>query len=347
MRKVLVLGDVILDRTISVCYVGQSPENVNTPVLEPTSWDTNLGGAGNVLMNVMSLGHPVDKLLGLFLVSMDEDGDEVARLLNCPAAESCFDAYYGGETFTKTRYLTSGGVLFRVDTGSQGEVDAGYWDKGKVALRLMKEMEATPPPVVCLVDYGKGFFQHPAIFIKCLKPGSCIVADPGRQGGWARFQSGQTIFKANVKQAVAQQVEASKGRSGLVPVLAYENDFEPNEVYADHYYKAIAQSLVSNLSACRISYQAVVLTLGAGGCMLIAREHDPVRFSNPACPVIDVTGAGDTFMAALAVSLAYRDELAYTDLVASCRFAVNASHIAVQKRGVAAVSEAQMREHKL
>ena len=110
--RVLVVGDVILDRYISGAVHRLSPE-APIPVLRPETNYATLGGAANVAVNVATLGGQAT-LVGV--TGNDLAGEEIRRLLRVrPGIRSALVRIDGRATTTKTRFMTGSHQLLRLD----------------------------------------------------------------------------------------------------------------------------------------------------------------------------------------------------------------------------------------
>jgi len=342
VRKIIVLGDVILDRTVFCRIKGLSPENQNIFDVEEKHGDNALGGAGNVAANCFGLFGQKDgqSVLPLFLVAADDAGREITCLLNCLHVEYGLDRYYGGVTAEKIRYVTSSGQLLRISREGSGDLSSGYWSSSKSSLSLRLNVEIQEPvrPVVCLVDYDKGYFRSPLvteIMVKLIGAQCPIIVDPGRHGHWERYNLA-TVIKANVKQAQAHYESHRDSRADLCPPLDSPEKFDPNEYECDSFYRSVAHRLQRLLDDTKVNYEHMVLTLGAGGLAHFTPNGEVQLMREPPCDIIDVTGAGDTVMAALAVGMAEYGHDA-GNMAANCRFALKAANVAVRRRGTTVV----------
>src|SRR5579859_2141559 len=119
--RVLVLGDVMLDRYVSGSASRLSPE-APIPVLRPSASRATLGGAANVAMNIATLGGRVS-LLGV--VGDDAPGMEVARLLKAsPEITPHLVVAAGRPTTAKTRFMVGVHQLLRLDEETTAPIDA-------------------------------------------------------------------------------------------------------------------------------------------------------------------------------------------------------------------------------
>src|SRR6185312_15351056 len=146
--RVLVLGDVMLDRYVSGSASRLSPE-APIPVLRPSARRATLGGAANVALNVATLGGQV-ALIGV--VGDDADGAELIRLLACSGVVPHLVVVAGRPTTAKTRFMVGHHQLLRLDE----EITASI-DQATAEHVLRHFADALPAAdVVLLSDYAKG-----------------------------------------------------------------------------------------------------------------------------------------------------------------------------------------------
>lgn len=300
-RRILVLGDIILDRYFFGTVERISPEGP-IPVLRATRNATTLGGAGNVANNIASLGGNA-VLVGA--IGDDEGGAAVARALALvPGIEPALVIVPGRPTTVKTRFVAGRQQLLRVDEEIATPIG------GAVAAALLEQFEAALPDcdAVVLSDYAKGVFGD-ALLTQAIaaarQAGKPIIADP-KSLDFRRY-AGVTVLKPNRGElARATQVEIA------------------NDVDAER-----AAHLASEL----IGGGALLVTRSEQGLTLVCDAEPALHLKTQAREVADVSGAGDTFAATLALGLAAGADLA--DAAALANFA---SGICVGKLGTATVT---------
>src|SRR3978361_2083027 len=110
--RVLVIGDVILDRYVSGAVHRLSPE-APIPVLRPATNHCTLGGAANVALNITTLG---GKAILAGVIGDDPAGEEIVRLIRAtPTITSALVRIGGRPTTSKTRFMTGSHQLLRLD----------------------------------------------------------------------------------------------------------------------------------------------------------------------------------------------------------------------------------------
>jgi D-beta-D-heptose 7-phosphate kinase/D-beta-D-heptose 1-phosphate adenosyltransferase len=308
-RRVLCVGDLMVDRYIYGEVDRISPE-APIPVLRRARENAMLGAAGNVARNAAALGVGVD-LVGL--VGDDHDADALAHLIEAePRMTGHLTAERGRRTTVKTRFVAAGQQLLRLDVEDTGPPARG-------SLRNLVEIlgELSPGAAAILVsDYAKGMIG-PELLKAVNAAGVPVIVDPkGRS--FAKYGPVQVI-KPNARELA------------LTTELPCETDAE------------IERALAAALDACEA--EAIVVTRAAKGMSIAMRGRPVEHLHGVARQVFDVSGAGDTALAALGVALA-----AGASLREAVELAVLASGVVVGKVGTAVVTpeeliEAEMARH--
>lgn len=315
MRRIVVVGDVMVDERVTVAVTGTTQEDDSVLRARVEAVERNLGGAGNVAANVVTLG---GRLAACVSAVGGESGAQASRLAaDCGVRQLPFPTSATGRTPVKRRYVsTAGRYLFRADTedAACGMPDE-YWAAapatgiGPVAdLEDAYWSRADDAPLLVLVDYDKGVMTTAAVrrimgnvhrtYESFAPP---VLVDPGRSGAWDRYAGPTTVFKANLRQC-RQHYLANRHLADLVEVPEADGDM------TDKHYRGVADRTLINLRACGTRFNALVVTCGAGGAAFGFGEGNAAVGHVPAVTVpphaADVCGAGDTFLAALAVRLA-------------------------------------------
>ncbi len=290
----LVVGDVMLDRYWYGDALRISPE-APVPVLLFREEEYRLGGAANVAANCAALGAPT-RLLSV--VGRDEAGVRLAKLLKSGRVTASLHRDSRVHTTQKVRVIARRQQLLRIDMekAPSTEVLASKLADFRRALRDCD--------VVLLSDYGKGGLEHIATMIReARKAGKRVLVDP-KGDDYARYR-GATMVTPNL--AELRQVVGS-----------WKNE----------------KDLASRAGALRekLKIDALLLTRGEEG-MTLFRGRKTFQVKGEKREVSDVTGAGDTVIAALAVMLA-----AGEGLESAVRIANRAGGIKVTKFGTAVVT---------
>ncbi|KQV62061.1 MULTISPECIES: D-glycero-beta-D-manno-heptose-7-phosphate kinase [unclassified Caulobacter] len=302
-KTVLVLGDVMLDRFIYGAVDRISPE-APVPVIAVEKETAMLGGAGNVARNVAALG-AMAVLIGL--VGQDDAGAALRSMIDAePGLEADLVIDAGRRTTEKVRYISGSHQMLRVDREDRGPGD------GAALLAAFKARLAAAD-VVVLSDYAKGVLTAQVVrgaIDAARAAGKPVIVDP-KSRDLARYD-GATLIKPNRKEAA----EAT----GII-----DNSDEASEE-AGGAILAMAPGL-----------EAALITRGGAGMTLAARGQAPVHLPATAVEVFDVSGAGDTVAATLALAVA-----AGASLTDAARLANLAGGLVVAKLGTDVVTAAEL-----
>ncbi|MDP4262999.1 MAG: bifunctional ADP-heptose synthase [Bacteroidota bacterium] len=266
--KVGVIGDVMLDTYMWGSVERISPE-APVPVVSLHKKDYRIGGAGNVALNIQSLGASA---FVLSVIGKDEDGDRLERLF---AEKNIHTTYLvrSGERITtnKTRIISRNQQMMRLDaeiTRDLNGVDAtSLIDRVKVF--IAKER----PDVIVFEDYNKGVLTegiiHEIISI-CKKAGILTAADPKRKNFFS--YKWVDIFKPNLKEV----------KEGLNLLLE-----EVNRNTLGSIHKELAALLHHAISLITLSDKGIFYQKDGQAEIIASHLRN----------VADVSGAGDTVIA--------------------------------------------------
>ncbi|MBV9431727.1 MAG: D-glycero-beta-D-manno-heptose-7-phosphate kinase [Hyphomicrobiales bacterium] len=307
--RVVVIGDVMLDRFVFGDVQRVSPE-APIPIFRFRHDDQALGGAGNVARNVVRMGGQAT-LIGV--IGEDATG---AALVSAASREAGLTASLAIDaarrTTLKTRFVAQGQQLLRVDEENAVSVAAILADD------LRQRIEATVgnAKAVILSDYAKGVLTEPTVaaaLSAARGSGALVVVDPKARD--FRRYAGATVITPNALEA-----------SQATGIDCDEDDGA-----------ARAGRAIASMTGC----SAVVITRGARGMTVVcdAKGTDRiVHLPTEVRQVYDVSGAGDTVLAALALALS-----AGAPIEKAAQIANLAAGIAVGKVGTAAVEAAELR----
>ena len=296
--RLLVVGDVMLDRYWFGAVERISPE-APVPVVKVERSEERLGGAANVARNAAAIGATTALLS---VVGDDEAGRTLQKMLEAGGIDAGLQVDPAIDTTVKLRVIGRQQQLLRIDFET--------WPSHEVLKSKLDEFarRIQTCDVVILSDYGKGGLTHIADMIRLAKEaGKLILVDP-KGDDWAKY-AGATVITPN--------------RSELKQVVgSWASEAELTE-------KATA------LRA-KLGLEALLVTRSEEGMTLFA---DQETFHQPAVAreVFDVSGAGDTVIASLAVMLA-----AGADWAECIRVATEAAGIVVGKLGTAVVTREEL-----
>jgi D-glycero-beta-D-manno-heptose-7-phosphate kinase len=301
--RVLVIGDVMLDVYLRGSASRISPE-APVPVVRVDEQWRALGGAANVAANVVALGAACE-LIGC--VGTDRSGEDLlTELTQLGVGADGLVRTAGRPTTVKTRILARHQQVARYDHEVDGDLDQA------VCSEVLKQVRAAIGGADALVleDYNKGLLTRSVItgvIEQARAAGRPVVVDPKLRHFFD--YSGATVFKPNQPELAA----ALRG-----------------PVHADD---AAWMNEVRDQLGC----EHLLVTLGEDGMALLTATGEHVRVPTVARSVYDVSGAGDTVTAVLAVALA-----AGADIVEAALLANHAAGLEVAKAGVATVSPEEL-----
>ena len=299
--KILVVGDLILDRFITGSVDRISPESP-VPVLVENKAASMLGGAGNVLANLCGLGAQATLIA---VTGDDSDAELVAKL--CGDTGTSADSLVrdaSRPTIVKTRFLAGHQQLLRVDAEKTASLSPA------IETALLERITAHLPTAqaVILSDYGKGVLTPPVIrsvIEQSTRLGIPVLVDP-KGADYSRYR-GADVVTPNRKELA----EATAG-------LPTKTDSEIET--------AATQLLATS------GIKSVVATRSQDGMTVLAPGAAPLHLTTRALEVFDVSGAGDTVIATIAAALA-----AGAPLADAAHLANLAGGIVVAKVGTAAI----------
>ncbi len=299
--NVLIVGDVMLDRYWWGNVNRISPE-APVPVVNLTGTTMVAGGAANVAANVSGLGA---KPLLVGIIGDDADGSIFPEILS--ASNVSGDYLYKIKTrltTVKTRIVGHNQQIVRIDTETKIALEKKHEDEiWKTISKLLKQTQ-----IIILSDYGKGFLTDnltKRLITIASKKGIPILADP----------KGKNFSKY-------------KGATLLTP-----NRLEISEAYKlDDYGQGTLNTIGSEIIE-ELLLNALLVTQGEEGMTLFQKNSEPEHLSALARDVYDVTGAGDTVIACLAVALA-----GGLTILEAAKIANIAAGIIVEQIGTTAIS---------
>ena len=303
---VVVAGDLMLDRFVYGEIERISPE-APVPVLRRGRSAQMLGGAGNVAANVASLGGE-PRLVAV--TGADAEADELGVLVRgAGLSDAGLVRDAARHTSVKTRLIAQRQQVLRLDAESLGPLAAALQDRLAAAF----EAALDGARIVVLSDYGKGVLAGglaERLIESARRAGAPVLVDPkGREFG--RY-AGAAFVTPNRRELA----EASG--------LPADTDAE---------VEAAARALIA-----RNGFQAIVATRSEKG-LSVVRADRALHAPTHAREVFDVSGAGDTVVAALALALAGGVTLEEAADVANA-----AAGVAVSKLGTAQVTRDELAE---
>ncbi|MHC4823775.1 MAG: bifunctional D-glycero-beta-D-manno-heptose-7-phosphate kinase/D-glycero-beta-D-manno-heptose 1-phosphate adenylyltransferase HldE [Planctomycetota bacterium] len=301
--RIAVVGDFMLDRYLWGDAGRVSPE-APVPVVHAHREEDRLGGAGNVVANLIGLGAEVACFGAL---GDDASASQmIAALGELDAATDGLQRCADRPTIQKIRVMARNQQMLRVDREESHVLDAA------VEEQLLAALRAADWDAVVLSDYGKGTLSEGltrGVLEEAKRRGKPSLVDP-KHRDFARYR-GATLVTPN-------RLEAEHAAGVPMPTL---------------------EELASTGERLRADagLDALLITLGAEGMFLMSAEEEPLHLPTAARQVYDVTGAGDTVIATLAIALGHG-----FDFEMAVRLANASAGLAVAKVGTTAVGREEL-----
>ncbi len=293
-RRILVIGDIMLDHYQWGEVSRISPE-APVPVVTVEKETYSLGGAGNVARNIKSLGgEPV-------LISIagdDEQCGEIKKLLAGAEIEHVIISSANRKTTVKTRVIGNSQQIVRVDKENSNRLDAESLSEIKNEIRQNCFGE-----YIVVSDYGKGVVNRETL--SELREHK-VVLDP-KTRNFHEYQ-GLHLMTPNQKEAEEGSNTVIKSNGDIINTG-----------------KRLMQA--NNL-------ENLLITLGPRGMVLFKGDKEILHFPTSARKVYDVTGAGDTVIAAMGICLQAEYSIQEACMTANC-----AAGLVVGQLGTAAVEK--------
>ena len=305
--RVLVLGDVMLDRFVYGSVARVSPE-APIAVLEVSHSVDSAGGAANVARNIAAIGGSAT-LIGV--TGNDDYAEDLkAQLALSPTIDTQFVVDSARPTTIKTRYVADGQQMLRADRESRAVLSED------AATRLLVQFERclADADIVVLSDYAKGVLGErvtQAAIKAARNANKPVIVDPKTRD--FKKYAGATVIKPN--------------RSELQAACGFDCATD----------EAVLRGARPYLDSDVCS--AMVITRGKDGMSVVSKGGNVVHLRTMARQVFDVSGAGDTAVAAMALGMAVG-----ADIVTSATLANLAAGIVVGKLGTAVVTVSELVE---
>lgn len=305
--RILVIGDLMIDHYLWGGCERISPE-APVQVVDIARETTVLGGAGNVINNLISLGAHV-RVGGV--IGDDENGEELCTMLQSIGVDAAGLVIQNGrKTSKKSRIIASNQQILRYDKESKEAITT--MSERKIVSYVIDMIDSCD--IVILSDYGKGVITDAVaggIIAAAKVAGKKVLVDP--KGKDYRKYRGAYLLTPNKK-------EASEA-TGIVI-----NDDS-----------TLRQALLSLKKTCNL--ECSMITLSEDGIAIY--DETMRRFPTVAKEVYDVTGAGDTVIASLSYALA-----SGLGIDEAAPFANHAAAVVVGKIGSATVTLDEIDEYE-
>ena len=303
---VAVIGDIIMDRYIWGDVTRISPE-APVPVVKVKRTTANLGGAGNVAMNLKGLGcTPI--LVGTR--GEDPNGAVLMDILNRESLEHHILTIPDHITTTKTRIIGQRQQVVRLDEESSNYIIP------VLHAQLMKHIKSICSTVdaVIISDYGKGLMTEnitKEIIKHCCAKKMPVFVDP-KGVSWERYSNATCI---------------TPNTSELYLTAPYDMQDESD-----------LEKQTTKLMQ-KLALEYLLVTRGAQGMTLFAKNASPTRIPAKAKEVFDVSGAGDTVIATITATFA-----AGLTMQEAAEIANKAASVVVGKIGTQPIEAVELRQ---
>ena len=266
--KVGIIGDVMLDAYMWGRVDRISPE-APVPIVAVNKKEYRIGGAGNVALNICSLGA---KASVLSVTGNDEDGRLLKKMFEDNSIDTGFLLQsHKRITTNKTRIIARNQQMMRLD--QEQTDDLGYEDENRLILAVQHYIAQEKPNVIILEDYNKGVLTTlviEKIINLCRVNGILTAVDPKRKNFFSYH--GVDIFKPNLKEAT----------DGLNIMSATVDEKLLTEIHA-----ALHEKLQHRISFITLSEKGV----------FYQQQDDAALIPSHIRSIADVSGAGDTVIA--------------------------------------------------
>jgi len=305
--KILVVGDLMIDEYLWGNCERISPE-APVQIVDIKKETTVLGGAGNVIGNLVSLGAQVGVLS---VIGDDEVGCDLKSMLTRQEVKSFLVEQKGRKTSRKTRLMASHSQVVRYDKESKNDISIE--SVKEVFSKFQENIDAYD--IILLSDYAKGVLTKDLIkriISYSNEKDKKVLVDP-KGNDFVKY-SGAYLLTPNKKEA-----ELASG-------IKIKND------------TSLKQALLKLKDEASLSIS--IITLSESG-IAILEDEDVVVKPTVAREVYDVTGAGDTVLASLGFALSLQN-----DIYTAVEFANLAAGVVVGKIGSATVTMGEIEEYQ-
>lgn len=340
MSRILVVGDVMLDETFYGTADRVSPE-APVIVLKYEDKKYSLGGAANVAANIASLGGQC-ALMGR--KGYDYGGVFLSEFLKKQGITDLLAEDRNRLTTVKQRFFAGSQMMLRMDVETTEPLAPFYLEGFQQSLENIKDIS-----LVVISDYAKGVCTRDlllAVFTFAHKRGLRVIVDPKGDWGGCSAKYAPTFMADPIAEWISRAGEMTAGPYLITPNVRECEQALHRSVIADD----VSCDVFQQLRGCVSFGTNILVTQGAHGMVLYEPSkkrgayggvlpEDLTYYPALARHVVDVSGAGDTVIAALAVAL--NGGACLRDAV---EFASGAAAVAVSKPGVATVTNAEIEE---
>ncbi len=304
-KKILIIGDIILDKYV-MGTVDRVSREAPVIVLKVKSEDYKLGGAANVANNLASLGVPTT-IIGL--VGKDQESSQLTQIFKDRGINA--DLIYDNtrRTIVKIRTMSQNQQLFRIDYEDDLPIESLLQDK--IIHQCLSQIDNHDAVVIS--DYGRQLLSEKLvqeIIKKATHQNKAVIIDP--KPYHKNYYRGATVLTPNIAEA-----------SGMVK----------RDIITDEDIINAGQELKNELGS------HILLTCSEKGMVLFSQSGDIHKIPTIAKDVFDVTGAGDTVVAVVALALAHD-----IDLKRASQWANAGAGIVVGQFGAATITPEELQD---
>lgn len=302
---IVVIGDVMLDCYWHTQATRISPE-VPVLVVENQSYEYRLGGAANVAANCVSMG-TATVLVGC--IGNDQSGEKIKKICKENAIKTVFIVDKDRPTTTKTRIIAKGHQLVRVDSESKKQIN-----KNQARELILRTKKIAPnPSCIVISDYAKGMIGDEIMKeIRKKYPSTKIIAD---------------IKPIHARTCV--------GVSCITPNKEEAEQMVGRKIHNNASAMEAAKKLQKATKA------SVIITRAEAGMTIAEKGKKIVHIPTEAQDVYDVTGAGDTVVAVLAIFQGKGKSL-----LQSAKYANRAAGKVIGRKGTSVVTKKEIEDIK-
>lgn len=291
--KVLIIGDIMLDQYQKGVVERISPE-APVPIVTVTEQTFRIGGAGNVAQNISTLGG-IPTLVSV--CGEDQSGTDLEEMCASLKIENHLVRSHTRQTTLKTRIMAAHQQMLRVDRETTRALDNQEFG------RLIEKIDGIIDrySTIILSDYGKGVIAGDFLkwFAGRRKKEQKVILDPKTCN--FPFYSDLYSMTPNTKEAAEGAEMSIKGRDDVI---------------------IAGQKLIK-----KHKLETLVITLGADGMAVFLPEKGVFHLPTMAKKVFDVTGAGDTVIAVIALALSAGLDLLNASILANCAAGLVVGHV--------------------
>lgn len=303
-KKVLVIGDVMLDRSVQGSVSRVSPE-APVPIIHVKKESFNAGGAGNVACNLAQLGAIVN-LVGV--VGEDETRDFLIEELENEGVKSFLIKESNRPTIQKLRLIGKNQQILRIDSESTQDIkEITERNLLKVSEKILKQSD-----VIVISDYDKGTITRNIAerLIKLARKNNKPIIVDTKPDNISYYKNSFliTLNKSDVEKITGIKIKGDNEIKTIGKILV--NDFNSN----------------------------IIITMGGEGIAVFGRKSEPKRIPGKEVEIVDISGAGDTVTSALALAISTGASLEDAAVIAN-----HAASIVITKRGVSTVTSEEIK----